>query len=122
MKINAIAPWFGSKRTLALRIVEAIGPHKVYWEPFVGSMAVLLAKAPAKMETVNDMQRFTKTRVVVSYYDHPELARLYPGWKKVGCSTTKAMVSSGKRDTAHATVAPEVLLINDRSVTDNMFE
>lgn len=55
MKITALAPWFGSKRTLAPRIIEALGPHKAYWEPFCGSMAVLLAKPRVAMETVNDL-------------------------------------------------------------------
>lgn len=32
MKIKAIAPWFGSKRTLAPRIVEELGKHFAYWE------------------------------------------------------------------------------------------
>lgn len=55
MKIKALAPWFGAKRNLAPRIVEVLGPHSVYWEPFCGSMAVLLAKQPCSMETVNDL-------------------------------------------------------------------
>lgn len=283
MNLKALVPWFGAKRTLAPRIVEAIGPHKVYWEPFVGSMAVLFAKKPSVMETVNDMhgdlvnfaravageascerlyarllrmppvqemfadsiavirggaidrpqaaadpdyqherafhyfvvswlgmngvagtaacnanfckrftsnggapgmrftqaveslpgwhqrlrkvvilsecgielceriedkpgtviycdppylvksgkylhdfkaadherlaralQRYTKTRVVVSYYEHPDLDRLYPGWKRVCCEVAKAMVASGRRDGKNDAKAPEVLLINER--------
>lgn len=55
MKITALAPWAGSKRTIAQRIIEALGPHAAYWEVFCGSMAVLLAKQPATMETVNDL-------------------------------------------------------------------
>ena len=55
MKIKAIAPWFGAKRNLAPRIVELLGAHKTYWEPFCGSMAVLLANPPCVMETVNDL-------------------------------------------------------------------
>lgn len=55
MKIKALAPWFGAKRNLALRIVELLGKHSVYWEPFCGSMAVLLAKPPCVMETVSDL-------------------------------------------------------------------
>ena len=55
MKIKAIAPWFGAKRNLAPKIVELLGKHSVYWEPFCGSMAVLLAKPPCVMETVNDI-------------------------------------------------------------------
>jgi DNA adenine methylase len=55
MKIKAILPYFGGKRKLAGRIVEALGDHKSYWEPFCGSMAVLFAKQPCEMETVNDL-------------------------------------------------------------------
>lgn len=274
MKINALAPWYGSKRTLAARIVQAIGPHRCYWEPFCGSMAVLFEKSIATMETVNDLHgdlinlartvqgpktwaafyrrlkrtlvakdlwresadyirgtpfeptperayhffimawlgrngvvgsnggenfcvrytsnggspgtrfkaavdsipewldrlravtilnedgfelleriedktgtviycdppyivkgaryihdfkpadhgrladllgRFHKTRVVVSYYDHPDLVALYPGWKMLALEATKAMVNAGMRDQSGATSAPEVLLINDRT-------
>lgn len=53
--INALAPWFGGKRTLAPRIVEAMRPHAAYWEPFAGSMAILLAKPPSRFETVSDL-------------------------------------------------------------------
>lgn len=55
MQIKAIAPWFGSKRTLAPRVIELLGRHRVYWEPFCGSMAVILAKPAVKNETVNDL-------------------------------------------------------------------
>lgn len=55
MKITALAPWFGSKRTLAPRIAAECGPHRAYWEPFCGSMAVLLAKPECSQETVNDL-------------------------------------------------------------------
>ena len=55
MQIRAIAPWFGGKRTLAPWIVTELGDHRAYWEPFCGSMAVLLAKPPCRMETVNDL-------------------------------------------------------------------
>lgn len=282
-KISAIAPWFGSKRTLAPRIVKELGPHTSYFEPFCGSCAVLLAKPITSFETVNDLNgelinlarvlkeeslaqelyrrlspqlmhedlfheaakkyrsrgivpagdepcvdraetyticswqgrngvagtgscnqgfcvrytkngghaakrwhsvvesipewherlrnvtilnrdgielidrwedankcviyvdppylvkgakyihdfkeqdhqrlaellaRFKKTRVVVSYYDHPKLAELYPGWTKVHCPTTKALVNQGMRDKQGGVTAPEVLLINGDSYTD----
>jgi len=54
-KINAIAPWFGGKRTMAPDIVTELGKHTQYFEPFCGSMAVLFAKEPSQKETVNDM-------------------------------------------------------------------
>lgn len=50
MKIKALAPWFGSKR-----VAIELGEHRSYWEPFCGSMAVLLAKPIASSETVNDL-------------------------------------------------------------------
>jgi len=55
MKVKAIAPWFGGKRTLAPAIVTQLGKHTQYFEPFCGSMAVLLAKPPSQKETVNDL-------------------------------------------------------------------
>jgi DNA adenine methylase len=55
MKIKAIAPYFGGKRNLAPTIVKLLGSHNSYWEPFCGSMAVLFAKKPCTMETVNDL-------------------------------------------------------------------
>lgn len=55
MKIKAIAPWFGSKRTLAPEIVRELGPHRKYDEPFCASCAVLFAKETATCETVNDL-------------------------------------------------------------------
>jgi DNA adenine methylase len=51
MKITAIAPWFGGKRTMAETIIAELGPHRAYWELFGGSAAVLLAKEPAQQET-----------------------------------------------------------------------
>ena len=54
-KIKALAPWFGSKRTLAPKIVQELGPHSSYWEPFCGSMAILLSKPRARAENVNDL-------------------------------------------------------------------
>lgn len=54
---------------------------------------------------------FRKTRVVVSYYDHPRLAELYPGWRKIDCAVAKSLVNAGQR-TKGRTEAPEVLLVN----------
>lgn len=53
--ITALLPWFGGKRTMAPTIVAELGKHSAYWEPFCGSMAVLLAKPPSSHETVNDL-------------------------------------------------------------------
>lgn len=55
MKVKAIAPWFGGKRTMAPAIVAQLGKHTQYFEPFCGSMAVLFAKEPSQKETVSDL-------------------------------------------------------------------
>jgi DNA adenine methylase len=53
--LNAIAPYFGAKRMQAAGIIEALGDHKAYWEPFCGSLAVLLAKPKTSVEVANDL-------------------------------------------------------------------
>jgi DNA adenine methylase len=47
--------YFGGKTALAERIAALLPPHEHYVEPFAGSLAVLLAKPPSPMETVNDL-------------------------------------------------------------------
>ena len=47
--------YFGSKQTLAPQIVRLLPRHEHYVEPYGGSLAVLLAKTPSPMETVNDL-------------------------------------------------------------------
>ena len=56
MKIGAIAPWFGGKRTMAPAIVKQLGTSfKQYFEPFCGSMAVLFSMEARGFETCNDL-------------------------------------------------------------------
>lgn len=55
MKITALAPWFGGKRTLAPDIAVELGSHTQYFELFCGSMAVLFAKQPSQKETATDL-------------------------------------------------------------------
>jgi DNA adenine methylase len=49
--------YFGGKQTLAERIVSLLPDHLHYVEPYCGSLAVLLAKPPSRMETVNDLEQ-----------------------------------------------------------------
>ncbi|MBE3070881.1 MAG: DNA adenine methylase [Planctomycetes bacterium] len=54
-KITALAPWFGSKRSLAGEIVRQLGSHDYFFDPMCGSMSVLFAKPPIAFEQVNDL-------------------------------------------------------------------
>jgi len=48
-------PYFGSKLAIAPWIVSLLPAHEHYVEPYCGSLAVLLAKPPSRMETANDL-------------------------------------------------------------------
>lgn len=47
--------YYGGKSRLAGRIAALLPEQTHYVEPFAGSLAVLLAKEPARLETVNDL-------------------------------------------------------------------
>lgn len=63
--------------------------------------------------------RFRKTRVLVSYYAHPRLAELYPGWNQRSFDVSKALVSQGRRQANNPVRAHEVLLINGPSLAED---
>ena len=77
MPVTAIAPWFGGKRTLAPLIVSELGPHRAYWEPFCGSMSVLMVKPPCQHEYVNDLhgELFNLAAVIQSPVLGPQFYR-----------------------------------------------
>jgi DNA adenine methylase len=86
--ITSLAPWFGSKRTIAPSIVQEIGPHNVYWEIFCGSMAVILAKPPCRTEVVSDLHGDLVN--LARCIQHPKLGpALYRRLRRVmSCETT----------------------------------
>lgn len=47
--------YFGSKNKIALKLCEELPPHNCWVEAFCGSAAVTLAKPPAQIEVINDV-------------------------------------------------------------------
>lgn len=58
------------------------------------------------------LARFTRARVVISYYDCEQVRSLYDGWKFIECARQKHLASTGGKG---KTKAPEVLIINSRA-------
>lgn len=67
--------YYGGKTRLAARIAALLPAHEHYVEPFAGSLAVLLAKKPSRMETVNDLDDLLMTFWRVLREKPGELAR-----------------------------------------------
>jgi DNA adenine methylase len=76
--ILAYAPWAGGKRRLAPFIVDLLGEHDTYVEPFVGGCAILPQKAPCKCEIVNDANPAVVT-VLRAVRDNPYLLPMLQG-------------------------------------------
>ncbi len=53
--------YFGGKMAIADELVALMPQHEGYIEPYGGSLAVLLAKAPSKIEVVNDLDQTLMT-------------------------------------------------------------
>ncbi|MEH3135909.1 MAG: DNA adenine methylase [Mycolicibacterium neoaurum] len=67
--------YYGGKTRSAAKIAALLPAHEHYIEPFAGSLAVLLAKKPSRMETVNDIDRLLMTFWQVLRDKPTELAR-----------------------------------------------
>ena len=48
-------PYFGGKQGIAEKIVALFPDHSHYVEPYAGGLAVLFAKSPVALETINDL-------------------------------------------------------------------
>lgn len=55
MELKSILPYFGGKRLTAPQIVRHFRPHTTYYEPFAGSLAVLMAKEPSRLEIASEL-------------------------------------------------------------------
>lgn len=65
--------YLGGKTRITPWLLNLFPPHQIYIEPFCGSAAVLLSKAPAPVEIINDMNED-----VVNFFRvlrHPRLAQ-----------------------------------------------
>lgn len=72
--MKAVLKYPGAKNRLASWICEYIPKHKVYLEPFAGSLAVLFNKERSHIETVNDLDK----EIVNFFYvlrEYPDLLR-----------------------------------------------
>jgi len=103
MKVKAISPWFGGKRTMAPLIVTELGKHSQYFEPFCGSMAVLLAKAPCQKETVNDLHG-DLINLAHCLQDIDLAERLYDRLQR--CLMSEGLVDRAKHELATSDLSP----------------
>lgn len=54
-RINTPFGYFGAKNNIALKLCENLPPHNCWVEVFCGSAALTMAKAPAPIEVLNDI-------------------------------------------------------------------
>ncbi len=54
-KIKPPFGYYGSKQRIASQIIKTLPPHNAWVEAFCGSAAITLAKPPAPIEIINDM-------------------------------------------------------------------
>lgn len=54
-KVNAPFGYFGSKNKIAFRLCKELPPHNCWVEVFCGSASLTLAKPPAQLEVINDI-------------------------------------------------------------------
>ena len=52
---SPMVPWVGGKRRLAPQILPLLPDHSCYVEPLAGAAALFFAKAPVKVEVLNDV-------------------------------------------------------------------
>jgi DNA adenine methylase len=69
-------PYYGGKITAGPQIAALLPPHTHYVEPFAGSLSILMAKAPSRHETVNDLDQAVVTFWRVLRERPDELARV----------------------------------------------
>lgn len=85
-------------------------------EPPVGGLFAAGEKAEDQHDILaRELRRFKKSRVVISYYDHPRLRQLYPGFTIRNLTMHKNIAAQNRRGMEGTVQAPEVLIINGPS-------
>lgn len=92
----------------------------IYLDPpyFDKSSKYLYEFGPADHERLARLAgKFRKARVVVSYYDHPKLQELYPGWARVEFAAKQSLKNVNRNKNRHHAGCgrgkkTEVLLVN----------
>jgi DNA adenine methylase len=74
--VSAPFGYYGSKQRLASRIVADLPPHNAWVEAFCGSAALTLAKKPAPIEVINDINGEIVNFFHVLRDDSSEMCRL----------------------------------------------
>jgi DNA adenine methylase len=74
-RLNTPFGYFGSKKRIALQILENLPPHNAWVEAFCGSAALTLAKPPVSIEVVNDIDDQIVNLFRVLRKRHHELCR-----------------------------------------------
>lgn len=107
---TALLSWYGGKQTLAEDVIATLGPHRSYWEPFCGSLAVLMAKPPAVMENVNDLHGGVVN--LARCIQHPKCGpQLYRKLRRIVCAEKlfeEARARCHKREKQPAPKEPDV--------------
>lgn len=85
MKVKAISPYFGAKRSLAPEIVKLLGRPRSYWGLCFGSLAIEFSMSPCANETVVDLHGDITNLAWVLQYEKTALD-LYGRMSRTLCS------------------------------------
>ena len=77
--------------------------------PYIGEGHQYAHDAVDHQRMAAALNRFNRTRIIVSEYDRPETRAMFEGWWMLDCSRTKQLASQGA---GAGEIAPEALFLN----------
>ncbi len=114
-KVSPPFGYFGSKNNLARKICELLPPHNAWVEAFCGSAALTLAKSPAPIEVINDMDD-NIMNLFEQLRDHPEkltrLVALTPYARQELIRSRTSKKSSNKLEKARRFLVESMMAVN----------